>query len=134
MRQLTSIVFEGIPERFPRLRLAFLEAGVSWVPYWMGRMDEEYEKRGAVEARALKRKPSEYIAGGSIYFSCEAGEAILPQAIHLVGENQIVYASDWPHWDNNFPRSIKELEEREDLTLTQKRKILGDNARRLYRL
>ena len=47
MRQLTSIILEGIPERFPRLRLAFLEAGSGWVPYWMERMDDEYAKRAA---------------------------------------------------------------------------------------
>ena len=134
MRQLTSIIFEGIPERFPGLRLAFLEAGVSWVPYWMWRMDEEYEKRGAVEARALKRKPSDYITGGSIYFSCESEEPLLPQTVQLVGEDQIMYASDYPHWDNSFPRSIKELQERDGITLAQKRKILADNARRFYKL
>src|SRR5262249_24324393 len=47
MRQLTSVVFEGVPERFPALRLAFLEAGAGWAPYWMERMDDEFAKRGA---------------------------------------------------------------------------------------
>src|SRR5215467_11533632 len=101
MRQITSVVFEGIPERFPRLRIAFLEAGCGWAPYWMERMDEEYAKR-AEEAPALTRKPSDYIRSGSIYFSCEADEWLLPQALKLVGENQIVYASDFPHWDHSF--------------------------------
>ena len=44
MRQITSIVFEGIPERFPDLKIAFLEAGCGWAPYWMERMDDEYAK------------------------------------------------------------------------------------------
>ncbi len=134
MRQLTSIVFEGIPERFPRLRLAFLEAGAGWVPYWMERMDDEYAKRGEAEAPLLKKKPSEYVRSGSVYFSCEADEWLLPQAVRLVGENQIVYASDFPHWDHSFPASITEIRERGDLTDPQKRKILGDNGRRLYKL
>jgi predicted TIM-barrel fold metal-dependent hydrolase len=134
MRQLTSIVFEGIPERFPRLRVAFLEAGAGWAPYWMERMDDEYAKRGGVEAPLLTRKPSDYVRSGSIYFSCEADEWLLPQAVRLIGENQIVYASDFPHWDHSFPGSIKEITERGDLTETQKRKILADNARRLYKL
>lgn len=133
MRQLTSIVFEGIPERFPRLRLAFLEAGAGWAPYWMERMDDEYARR-AVEAPALRRKPSEYVRGGTIYFSCEADEWLLPQAARLVGENQIVYASDFPHWDHSYPGSIDEIRTRGDLSDTQKRKILADNARRLYGL
>ncbi len=134
MRQLTSIVFEGIPERFPRLRLAFLEAGCGWVPYWIERMDDEYDKRGRAEAPALRKKPSEYVGGGTIYFSCEAGECLLPEALRLVGENQIVYASDFPHWDHGYPQSIDEIRTRGDLTDSRKRKLLADNARRLYRL
>jgi predicted TIM-barrel fold metal-dependent hydrolase len=134
MRQLTSIVFEGIPERFPRLRLAFLEAGAGWAPYWMERMDDEYAKRGESEAPVLKKRPSDYVRSGNIYFSCEADEWLLPQAVRLVGENQIVYASDFPHWDHSFPGSIDEIRDRGDLTEGQKRKILADNALRLYRL
>jgi uncharacterized protein len=74
------------------------------------------------------------VRGGSIYFSCEADEWLLPQAVKLVGENQIVYASDYPHWDNSYPSSLEEIRERGDLSTAQKNKILGDNARRLYGL
>ena len=102
MRQITSMVFEGVPERFPKLKLAFLEAGCGWAPYWMERMDDEYAKRAA-EAPALKKEPSAYCRSGNIFFSCEADEWLLPQALKLVGENQIVYASDFPHWDNSYP-------------------------------
>lgn len=134
MRQLTSIVFEGIPERFPGLRLAFLEAGCGWVPYWMERMDDEYAKRGQTEAPALKKKPSDYVRGGTLYFSCEADEWLLPQAVRLVSESQIVYASDFPHWDHDYPASVEEIRNRGDLTDPQRQKLLGDNARRLYGL
>jgi hypothetical protein len=133
MRQLTSMVFEGVPERFPELRIAFLEAGCGWAPYWMERMDDEYAKRRA-EAPALRKTPSEYIRGGTIYFSCEADEWLLPQALRLVGEDQIVYASDFPHWDNTYPGSLDEIRTRGDLADAQKRKVLGENARRLYGL
>ncbi|HXJ83183.1 MAG TPA: amidohydrolase family protein [Candidatus Methylomirabilis sp.] len=132
MRQFTSMIFEGIPERFPKLRLAFLEAGCGWAPYWMERMDDEFAKRGRAEAPALKKKPSEYVRSGNIYFSCEADEWLLPQALKLVGENQIVWASDFPHWDNSYPGSIDEIRDRGDVTDGQKQKILGDNCRRLY--
>ncbi|HZS69758.1 MAG TPA: amidohydrolase family protein [Burkholderiales bacterium] len=133
MRQLTSIVLEGIPERFAQLRIAFLEAGCGWAPYWIERMDEEYAKR-ASEAPALKKKPSDYVRSGNIFFSCEADECLLPQALQLIGEEQIVYASDYPHWDGSYPRSLDELRRREDLTDAQKRKLLADNARRLYKI
>ena len=132
MRQFTSVILEGIPERFPRLRLAFLEAGCGWAPYWMERMDDEFAKRGCAEAPALTKKPSEYARSGMIYFSCEADEWLLPQALKLCGENQIVWASDFPHWDNSYPGSIDEIRNRGDITDAQKRKVLADNCRRLY--
>jgi len=96
-------------------------------------MDEEYAKR-ASEAPVLKKKPSEYVRSGTIYFSCEADECLLPAALKLIGDNQIVYASDYPHWDGSYPHSLEELKSREDLSEAQKRKVLADNARRLYRL
>jgi hypothetical protein len=133
MRQITSIILEGIPERFPDVRIAFLEAGCGWAPYWMERMDDEYAKR-APEAPVLKKKPSEYVRSGNIYFSCEADEWLLPQAVKLIGENQIVYASDFPHWDHSWPASIDEIRQRGDINDAQKRKILADNAKRLYKL
>jgi len=133
MVHMTNWVINGIPERFPDVRIAFLEAGCGWAPYWMERMDDEYAKR-APEAPALKKKPSEYCRSGNIYFSCEADEWLLPQAVKLIGDNQIVYASDFPHWDHSWPASIDEIRERGDLNDTQKQKILADNARRLYKL
>lgn len=134
MRQITSMIFEGVPERFPRLTLAYLEAGAGWVPYWVQRMDEEFEKRGHVEARELPRKPSDYVRSGRIYFSLEADEPLLPQALAWVGAGQFLYASDFPHWDHSYPRSAKELAERDDVTEDQKRKIFSENPRRFYQL
>jgi predicted TIM-barrel fold metal-dependent hydrolase len=99
----------------------------------MERMDDEYARRAA-EVPALRKRPSEYVRSGRIYFSCEADEWLLPQAVKLVGENQIVYASDFPHWDHSYPDSLDELRNRGDLTADQQRKILDDNTRRLYGL
>ncbi len=134
MRQLTSMIFSGVPARFPDLKIAYLEAGAGWVPYFVQRMDEEYEKRGHLEARALGRRPSEYIRGGKIYFSCEAEEILLPQAIEFVGADQILYASDFPHWDHSYPQSVKDLAERPDVTDDHKRRIFSENPRRFYGL
>ena len=134
MRQMTSIVLEGVLERFPDLKIGFLEAGAGWVPYFAERLDDEFAKRGEVEAPALKKKPSDYLRGKNVYISCEADEWLLPQAVKLLGEDKIVYASDFPHWDNSYPGSIEEIRTRGDLGDAQKRKILAENARRMYRL
>jgi predicted TIM-barrel fold metal-dependent hydrolase len=134
MRHLTSVIFEGVPEKYPRLRLAFLEAGCSWVPFWMNRMDEEYAKRGDVEATELKKKPSEYVKSGRIYFQAEPSEDLLPAVANVLGDGVLTYASDFPHWDHEFPESLEHLLAREDLTESTKRQILVDNPRRLYNL
>jgi predicted TIM-barrel fold metal-dependent hydrolase len=134
MRQITSMMFDGIPERFPELTLGYLEAGSGWIPYFLQRMDEEYDKRGHAEAKLLRKSPTEYVRQGRIYFSCEADEPLLPQALAWVGDDRIMYASDFPHWDHSYPKSVKELKERPDVTDDQKRKILAGTARRFYRL
>jgi predicted TIM-barrel fold metal-dependent hydrolase len=99
----------------------------------MDRMDREYRLR-AVEAPLLRAKPSEYIRSGRLYFSCEADERMLPAVIQLLGEDVLLYASDYPHWDMDYPDSARELWERTDLSPQVRRKILGENARHLYHL
>ena len=155
MRQMTSILFEGVPEMYPSLRLAFLEAGCTWVPYWMDRMDEEYEIRGKSEAPVLKKKPGDYVRDGNIYVACEPEERLLPEALRIIGNiyvacepeerllpetlriigsHKVVFASDYPHWDGTFPESLYELQGREDLSEADKTAILADNPRALYGL
>ncbi|MBI3325199.1 MAG: amidohydrolase family protein [Nitrospinae bacterium] len=131
LRQLTAMIFEGIPELFPRLTLGFLEIGCGWLPYWMERMDEEYEKR-AREAPLLKGKPSEYLTGGRIYYSCEPDEKMVGTVVDMIGPDRIMYASDYPHWDMTYPESAALIKKRGDLSDEAKRKILYDNARRFY--
>ncbi|MBI2368750.1 MAG: amidohydrolase [Deltaproteobacteria bacterium] len=133
MLSMCSTVVGGIPELFPRLKLGFLEAGCAWVPYWMERLDEEWEKRPG-DAPHLKRKPSEYIRGGRIFISSEPEEALLPWVLEHVGEEIILYASDYPHWDSGYPYTVKTLMERADVTAAQKRKIFYENPSRFYRL
>jgi uncharacterized protein len=134
LRQITSVVFEGVPVRFPDLKIAFLEAGSGWVPFFVQRLDEEWEKRGHVEAKLLTKSPTQYVREGHIYFSCEADEPLLPQALAYVGPDKIMYASDFPHWDHSYPKSVKELADRADLTEAQKTSIFSGTARRFYNL
>jgi predicted TIM-barrel fold metal-dependent hydrolase len=134
MMQMMHMTYEGAFECFPALRVAYLEAGCSWVPYLLNRMDEEWEKRGAEEAPLCKQKPSAYIKSARVFVHAEPGEDLLPQTLEILGDQSLVYASDWPHWDHEYPESIAQLWRREDLTEAQKRGILADNARAMYGL
>ena len=98
------------------------------------RLDEEWEKRGHAEAKLLTKSPTEYVRGGNIYFSCETDEPLLPQALAYVGADRIMYASDFPHWDHSYPKSVKELADRADVTDEQKASVFAGAARRFYDL
>jgi len=133
MVAMTALVLGGVFERHPTLRIGFMESGVGWVPYFVERMHEHVEKRGKL-APACKRMPEEYIARGQIYVGCESEEAAIRYASELLGPDFMMYASDYPHWDSDFPHSTKPLHERTDLSADVKAKVLGGNAARFYGL
>jgi predicted TIM-barrel fold metal-dependent hydrolase len=69
-----------------------------------------------------------------VYFSVEAGEKLIPETLNYVGEEHFVFASDIPHWDNEFPENLHKLVAREDISASAKEKILAKNARAMYNL
>lgn len=130
MYAAATIVCGGVLERFPRLRVALLEAGAAWGPYMFERLDEHYEKRPQ-EMPLITKAPSEYLRDGRVVVSCEA-EQHLPHALAGLGGHVVAYASDYPHWDCEFPESVRKIAGRADLTEQQKDAVLGGNAERLY--
>ena len=127
-----SLITGGVLDDFPGLRVAFLEAGVGWVPYWMDRLDDYYEE---FEERTLKRgAPSEYFKSEQCFVSCEVDEKTLAFALASLGEERIVYASDYLHHDAKFPRSVAAIAERPELHADAKAKVLGENALKLFAL
>ncbi len=136
MIHMTNMIFQGVFELYPDLRVAYLEAGSGWVPFMMDRLDEEFERRGKKWAPRLKRQPSKYITSGSVYVSIESEERTLPYVIQIFGEDHIFFASDYPHERSRpeFLADIPEFSAREDISVSAKRKILAENAMRFYNL
>lgn len=130
---LTNWVINGLPERFPKLKVVWVESGLAWVPFIMQRLDFEFHMRPS-EAPLLKRPPSEYIR--EMYFTSqplERGNLKLTQATFeaMNAERQLLYSSDWPHWDFDTPSTIHSLP---FLSAEAKRRILGLNAAKLFKL
>jgi hypothetical protein len=125
-----TLVCGGVLERFPNLRVLLLEAGSAWGPYMFERFDEHWEKRPQ-EMPHLTKAPSEYLADGRLVVSCEA-ERHLPHALAGLGVQSVVFASDYPHWDSEFPDSVRRIADRTDLTDAEKGAVLEANARRVY--
>ncbi len=120
-------------DRYPDLRLGVLEAGHGWLPFWAKRLDEHAQS----VARALpplKQTPSDYITSGRFFQTIEMSEGVeLTKAvIQLLGEDILMYASDYPHGESWFPKSVDTVMAW-DLPERQKRKLFWDNALRFYR-
>lgn len=126
----------GILDRHPKLRVAFLEAGAGWMPWFLDRMNHYYgvanffRKSFGLDVLP-SRRPKEY--RGRIHVTCEADELLLPQVIEYLGEDNIMVSEDMPHLEER-EGSTKELNERKDIPEHVKRKILYDNPARFYNL
>jgi uncharacterized protein len=122
----------GILERHPRLRVAFLEGNCSWLPWLMYRLDEHWEQSGDRDAPELTMAPSEYFKR-QCFASTEADEDPVKYAIDFMGNERIVFSTDYPHGDSKYPDSVKRFLQI-DITDDDKRKILWDNCAHIYGL
>ena len=128
-----DIVCGGVLEKYPRLRVAFLEAGGGWIGYWLHRLDEFAEKIGHMMP-AMKLKPSEYFKR-QCFVSCEPDDVALKTVETLGLEDVLIWASDYPHFDCTFPGVVEELYEScVELSEDVQDKIKGENAARCYGL
>ena len=132
MIALDSFCIGGIIARFPKLRVAFMESGCGWLPFWLWRLDEHWEKMSE-QAPKIDRKPSEYFYS-NCYISCDPDEPMIPEVVKLCGDDRIVYASDYYHWDCAFPDTVKLIAERNDLSDSTKKKIFSENSKKLFQL
>jgi predicted TIM-barrel fold metal-dependent hydrolase len=130
---LVSMMETGVPARYPKLKIAFTEGGVGWVPWIMLRLDKEYSERRR-EVAHLTDRPSSYIR--QMYFATqpiEEPEHLRDMATLLSlfgGEDSVMFASDWPHHDFDHPSKVLQI----PLTDEARRKIMGGNAMRLLNL
>ncbi|HUB94921.1 MAG TPA: amidohydrolase family protein [Stellaceae bacterium] len=131
---MTNWLCDAMPERFPRLRTVWVEAGLAWVPFVMQRLDNEYMMRSS-EVPGLKHKPSDYMR--KMYFSSQPMEGVdNREALEVTfkmmnAETQLMYSSDYPHWDMDLPSTIYDLP---FVSEQGKRNILGGNAQRVFNL
>lgn len=127
-----SLVCGGVLGRHPGLRAVFVESGCGWLPYWLERLDEHMEEWDYATA-PLELEPTEYFLR-QCFVTTEPNERGLPAVIGLLGDDFLMWASDYPHPDAIFPGAVAALAERDDLTDASKEKILRSNAVRCFGL
>lgn len=146
MISCAGMVFNGVFDKFPNLRVAFLEGGVSWLLLVLERFDRSYEthipynSRGELLRLAEGERVSDYIkkliAEGRFFVGCEGEEPAIADAVQHAGNKAFMFSSDFPHEVNSAMcrHEIGEILEHPGLTEEDKRAILSGNAQRFYRL
>ncbi len=136
---LASFCGGGVLEKFPRLRVAFLEGNCAWLPWLLYRLDERCEHArdsnyaGVGSSLRLTMLPSEYFKRQG-FVSVDPDEYLAADVIKHVGDDNLVFSTDWPHGDARYPEATDTLLSMPGISDESKRKIFWDNTARLYNL
>jgi uncharacterized protein len=135
-RVVINTVFAGIFDRHPKLQMVSVESGVGWIPFILETMDYELWENAPAQAAELSRMPSEYFKDhwyATFWFERNRGD--VQALIDSVGEDNVLFETDFPHPTCLYPAPLDTIREKmETLRPETRRKVLGDNAVRLYRL
>jgi predicted TIM-barrel fold metal-dependent hydrolase len=132
-RSLTDIIFGGVPMRFPRIKIVSAENDTGWIAHYMYRLDHAFEKFGALMEMPLEMKPSEYVRRN--VWATFQDDPIGPMLYKFFGEDNFMWASDFPHTDSTWPHSCEVIErDFAEVPEPVKRKMICENAARLYRI
>ena len=138
----TAMVYHGVFDQFPNLRMGFLEGGAGWCTFWMDRMDRSHayfadlNLLGKYQGPGMEQRPSDYVKRDSIFIGCEGNEEGLAYQVQRAGQQHFLFASDFPHeiGPDDILHEIEEVRECPGLGDQDKAAILAGNAKRFYRL
>ena len=133
MMAAMALICGGVLERHPRLKVGFFEAGCSWAPYWISRLDDHFEHpRLGGYMDGLAMRPSEYFQRQCVV-TCDPGDPTVPLAVEGLGADKILFATDYPHFDSGAG-PVNEFLEAAPLDEAARRRILWSNAAEFYGL
>lgn len=127
-----SVIWDGVCDRFPNIRIAFLESGGGWIAPWLDRMDRHFDDKGFNDS-GLSMRPSELFQR-NCWISFEPVEGSLNVLADYIGPNKILWATDYPHPDGFFPGAPRMISDRPELSDDAKRGVLAGGAMALYGL
>ena len=134
MRALAAFFGSGIMDRYPELRFSILESGFGWLPFWAARMDDQSVYMAHSLPEGLAHKPSEYMTSGRFFASVviHEGEKITKMVTDFLGEDVLMYSSDYPHAESRFPESTDKVLAWQSLGDGAMRKMMWDNSLRCF--
>jgi predicted TIM-barrel fold metal-dependent hydrolase len=127
---MVAMILGGVLERHPALRCGFMECGSGWLPYWMWRMDEQYERDVQEDKLEITMLPSEYVRR-QCYVVADSDETTAPFALEVLDSKHVVWGSDFPHPDSKFPAALKTVSSLPGIDRFRG-ELLWDNPLELY--
>jgi predicted TIM-barrel fold metal-dependent hydrolase len=134
MRMVAAFMGAGIIDRYPDLRLAILESGFGWLPFWGKRMDDQVHYMGYVNEE-LQHSMWEYLTGGRFYAGIviHEGQEMAQIVNQTMGDHVLMFGSDYPHAESRFPDSVDIVADW-DLSEESKKKLFWANGARCFKL
>ncbi|WP_018637695.1 amidohydrolase family protein [Parafrankia elaeagni] len=135
-RVLLNSAYSGMFDRHPALQMVSVESGIGWVPFMLEAMDYELEENAPRHAAKLRKLPSEYFRDNwYATFWFETGRGDLQHLIDQVGEDRIMFETDFPHPTCLHPDPLGIVSEKIlSLRPETREKVMGGNAAKLYRI
>ena len=128
---LIDFLYNGVLERFPRLKLVSAENDIGWIAHYLYRLDVCYDTLRYVDPTPITMRPSEYFKR-QVYATFQDDRPGV-MTYELAGENNLMWASDFPHRASTWPRSRQVIEQNfAGIPAEAKRKITYENVHRLY--
>ncbi|MGH7985615.1 MAG: amidohydrolase family protein [Candidatus Binataceae bacterium] len=132
MAAMAGLIWYGVLEKLPHLKVVHVEADGGWVPYWLQRMEQHWNYSGNAEHEYLTKRPTEYFKS-NFFVAFRGDEPTMKAAIELVGDNNFLWDTDYPHPDGTFPWGVEAVL-KQPISDVSRRKILWENAARAFNL
>jgi predicted TIM-barrel fold metal-dependent hydrolase len=132
MAAMAGLIWYGVFEKFPKLKVVHVEADGGWTPYWLQRMEQHWDFSGNAEHEYLTKRPTEYFKS-NVCVAFRGDEPTMKAAVELVGDDNFTWDTDYPHPDGTFPWGLDAMM-KQPISLQAKRKMLWDNPARCFNL
>ena len=128
---VAELIFGGVLERFPTLKILIMESDTGWVPWLMQRMDEKWETYGPYVDSTLPKKPSDYFRR-NFYMVTEPEDDLVHYMIDKFGDSNILFSGDYPHHDSAWPDAVSTMLAGDHLSDQNKQNILWNNGMKFF--
>jgi len=132
MAAMAGLIWFGVFEQCPKLKVIHVEGDGGWTPYWLQRMEQHWDFSGNSEHEYLTRRPTEYFRS-NICVAFRGDEPTMKAAVELVGDDNFTWDSDYPHPDGTYPWGVESML-KQPISQESKRKLFWDNAARVFNL